>query len=145
MTTFLIVWLGQVISLVGSRITAFALGLWVYQKTGSSMLYGLALLAAEGPNIVFSPLAGALADRVSRRHLLIVANAGGGLCSLYIAATLWLGALPLWTLFAAVAVSSAFNALEFPTFSALATVLVPRAQLGRASGFVQLGWAVAYI
>jgi MFS family permease len=58
---------------------------------------------------------------------------------------LWLGALPLWTLFVAVAVSSAFNALEFPTFSALTTVLVPKEQLGRASGFVQLGWAVAQI
>src|SRR6185503_11917590 len=97
MRTFFILWLGQAISLVGSRVTAFGLSLWVYQRTGSTTLYALAMLAIEGPNIVFSPLAGALADRFRRRDLLVITNAGGGICSLYIAAMLWLGALPLWT------------------------------------------------
>ncbi len=46
MKTFLIIWMGQVISMIGSDLTGFALGIWVYQNTGSvTMLSGAQKIA----------------------------------------------------------------------------------------------------
>lgn len=41
MRVFLIVWFGQLISLIGSGLTNFALGVWVYQRTGSVTQFSL--------------------------------------------------------------------------------------------------------
>jgi hypothetical protein len=43
---FVVIWSGQVVSLFGSGLTAFALGVWVFQQTGSVTLYTWAALAA---------------------------------------------------------------------------------------------------
>ena len=67
MRIFGIVWLGQFVSLIGSGLTSFVLGLWVYQLTGSVTQFALILLSGTLPRILLSPLAGALADRWDRR------------------------------------------------------------------------------
>lgn len=56
--TFLTVWSGQVVSLLGSGISSFALGIWIYQRTGSVTLFSLALVCAVVPGIVLPPFAG---------------------------------------------------------------------------------------
>lgn len=43
MRVFLLVWFGQLISLIGSNLTSFALGVWVYQRTGSVSQFSLEL------------------------------------------------------------------------------------------------------
>jgi MFS family permease len=65
--TFWIIWLGQVISAVGSGLAGFALSIWIYERTDSISLLSLNLLALALPGIIFSPLAGVLADRYNRR------------------------------------------------------------------------------
>ena len=63
MRTFLSIWLGQLISLTGSRLTSFALGVWVFQETGSATQLGLVYVATIVPNVLISIPAGTLADR----------------------------------------------------------------------------------
>ncbi len=60
---FGLIWFGQLVSLVGSGVTGFALGVWVYQRTGSVTQYTLIALFTTLPGIVISPLTGALVDR----------------------------------------------------------------------------------
>ncbi|MFL7791153.1 MAG: MFS transporter, partial [Anaerolineae bacterium] len=57
--TFTLIWFGQMISLTGSGLTSFALGVWVYQTTGSATSYALVILCTMAPNILLSPVAGA--------------------------------------------------------------------------------------
>jgi MFS family permease len=64
MRTFFTLWLGQLISLTGSQLTGFALGVWVFQQTGSVTHFALISLFAVLPHILISPLAGPLSDRV---------------------------------------------------------------------------------
>ena len=64
---FLIVWLGQFISSIGSGLTAFALGIYVFQLTHSATNYSLILLASFLPALLLKPIGGTLADRVPRR------------------------------------------------------------------------------
>ncbi|HVR10155.1 MAG TPA: MFS transporter, partial [Thermoanaerobaculia bacterium] len=56
---FLLIWLGQLVSITGSALTSFALGVWVYSRTGSVTKYSLLLLATALPGILLSPFVGA--------------------------------------------------------------------------------------
>ncbi|MEB3147557.1 MAG: MFS transporter, partial [Sphaerospermopsis sp.] len=78
MQTFILVWLGQVASLTGSGLTNFALGVWVYQDTGSVTQFALISLFATIPRVIISPVAGAVVDRTERRWVMIIADSGAG-------------------------------------------------------------------
>lgn len=142
---FLLIWLGQLVSLTGSGLTGFALGVWVYQRTGSVTQFALISLFTSLPGTVFSPIAGALVDRWDRRWAMIISDTGAGLCTLAVALLLSANRLQVWQIYIAMALSSTFSAFQWPAYSAATTVLVPKEHLGRASGMVQLGEAVAQI
>src|SRR5512142_2579964 len=87
--SFFTIWFGQSISLIGSGLTGFALGIWVYQRTGSVTEFALISLFTTLPAIVFSPMAGALVDRWDRRRAMILSDSGAGACTLTIALLLF--------------------------------------------------------
>lgn len=142
---FLLIWLGQSVSLTGSSLTGFALGVWVYQGTGSVTQFALISLFTALPGIVFSPIAGALVDRWDRRQAMILSDCGAGLCTLAVAVLLMTGRLEVWHIYIAMALSSTFSAFQWPAYSAATTLLVPKEHYGRASGMVQVGEAAAQI
>jgi MFS transporter, DHA3 family, macrolide efflux protein len=141
--SFLAIWAAQMISVLGSGLTSFALGVWIYQRTDSVLLLGINMFAFALPQVVLSPLAGALVDRWDRRAAMIVSDAGAGLAALTIALLYLAGRLAPWNVYACTAVMSAFVTLQWPAWSAATTLLVPKEHLGRASGMVQSVDAVA--
>lgn len=143
MLTFLVIWIGQVISTFGSNLTGFALGVLVYQQTGSTTRFALIALATTLPGILLSPMIGALVDRWDRRWAMIVGDTGAGCSTLALALLLWFDRLELWHIYLILAVSSTFGALQWPAFSAATTLIVPKRHLGRASGLTSLGSASA--
>jgi DHA3 family macrolide efflux protein-like MFS transporter len=145
MTTFLVVWAGQVISALGSYLTGFALAVWVYQQTGSATYFALISLVTTLPGMLLLPFAGALVDRWDRRWAMILGDSGAGIATLALALLIWKGHLELWEIYVLMAVISTFGAIGWPAFSAATTLLVPRRHLGRASGMTQLGDASAQI
>ncbi len=142
MRTFIAIWFGQLVSLTGSSITAFALGVWVYQTRGSVTDYSLISLSAIVPFVVVSPLAGAVADRWNRRTVMIVADFFAGLCTLAIAVFFYHGSLGVIHICVLNALNSTFSAFQYPAFTAAITLLVPRRHLAKASGLTQAGRAV---
>ena len=145
MRAFLAIWLGQLVSTLGSGLTGFGLGVWVYQETRSTILLALNMFASILPNLVVSPFAGALIDRWDRRMAMILSDAGAGLSTLVIALLLLSDRLEVWHIYIATALISAFSAFQWPAYSAATTLLVPKAQLGRTSGMVQMGGALSYL
>ncbi len=135
---FLAIWLGQVVSMFGSGLTGFALGVWVYQTTESVTRFALIALFSSLPTLLLSPVAGALVDRWDRRWAMILSDAGAGLCTVAIALLLWTDRLEIWHLYVILAISSIFGAFQWPAFSASLTMLVPRRHLGRAAGLFQM-------
>ena len=67
MSVFVLIWIGQVLSLVGSRMTSFALSIWLYQHTNSATQFTLLILSTTLPTIIISPIAGVVVDRFPRR------------------------------------------------------------------------------
>jgi DHA3 family macrolide efflux protein-like MFS transporter len=145
MATFAVIWAGQVISALGSYLTGFALGVWIYQKTGSATLFALISLATTVPAILLSPFAGALVDRWDRRWAMIVSDGGAAAATLALALLIWRGHLELWHIYVLMTIISSFSALSWPAFTAAITMLVPTRHLGRASGMTQMGDAGAQI
>jgi len=145
MPAFFVTWFGQVISLVGSGLTSFSLGVWVFERTGSPTQFALIGLFAVLPRVVFSPIAGAFVDRLDRRKVMILADAGAGLSTLFIAALLFGDRLELWQIYLAAAISSFFGTFQWPAYTATVTQLVPKKHLGRANGMNQFGRAAAEI
>ena len=79
MRTFFVIWSGQLVSTIGSGLTGFALGVWIYQQTGSTALFAIGLLAHAVPNLLVAPFAGALVDRWDRRKAMMFSDAGAGM------------------------------------------------------------------
>ncbi len=137
MHAFVIIWLGQLISLIGSSLTSFALGVWIYEQTGRATPFALTALFGSLPNVLLSPLAGALADRWNRRRIMILADTGAALATLFAAAMILTGQLQIWHIYLVALFSSIFGAFQQPAYMASVTMLVPKKDLGRASGMTQ--------
>jgi hypothetical protein len=136
-----VLWFGQVVSLLGSGLTSFALGVWVYQRTGSASQYALIFLLALLPGIVVSPMAGTIVDRFSRRAVLLACDGAGVACMATLAGLYSAGALRPWQIFVTTAVASVTAAFQLPAFASSVTLLVPKKELDRANGLVTLAQA----
>ena len=145
MRTFIVIWSGQLVSIIGSGLTGFALGVWIYQETGSVTLFAMNMLAFAIPSLLVSPIAGVVVDRWNRRWVMILSDTGAGLATLAIAILYITGNLQVWNIILATAVNAAFSTFQWPAYSAVTTVLVPKEQLGRAGGMVQIGEAISQL
>ena len=143
--TFITVWMGQLVSTVGSGLTSFAMGVWVYQETGSTTLFALNLLAFALPNLLLSPISGLAADRWDRRLVMIMSDCGAALSTLAAASLIFTGSLEVWHVYLLTAVNAAFTSFQWPAYSAATTLLVPKEHLGRAGGMVQIGEAISQL
>lgn len=142
---FLLVLGGQLVSLVGSAVTQFALGVWVYTQTGSPTQFVLTVLCAALPRILLAPLAGALVDRWDRRLVLIGSDLGAALVTLALALLALGDQLAIWHAYAAVALGSAAASFQRPAAVASTSLLLNEAHLARASGVAALVPSLASI
>lgn len=145
MKNFIIIWFGQTISMFGSGLGSFALGVWVFQRSGSVTDFALISVFAALPNLLLSPLAGVLVDRWDRRWAMILTDSVAGLCTLTIALLVFYDNLQIWHIYLIVMTITTFGALQGPALSASIPLLVPKSQLGRASGMQQAGSALSNV
>jgi len=139
---FFTIWGGQLVSLIGSGLTGFALAVWAYDATGSVTQFSMIALATTLPGIVLAPLTGTLVDRWDRRKVMLLADTGSACCTLGIAALLYTNSLSVAAIVILTALSSSFESLQSPAFDAAVTMLVPAERLGNYNGLIQLGQAI---
>jgi MFS transporter, DHA3 family, macrolide efflux protein len=141
MQVFTLIWFGQMISLIGSQLTNFALGVWVYQQTGSVTQFALISLFSSLPMILISPIAGTLVDRFPRRWIMLLSDLGAGIAATVIAILFSTGDLTIWHIYIGTAISSCCSAFQWPAYTSATTFLVSKEHLGRANGMLQMGEA----
>lgn len=142
---FTIVSLGQVISLMGSSMTSFALTIWAWQVTGTATALALVGFCAFMPLVLLSPLAGALVDRWNRKLVMILSDLAAGLGTIALFILFRLDALEIWHVYIIAAFSGAFQAFQFPAFSASITMMVPKEQLTRANAMLGMARSIPTI
>ncbi len=137
--TFIIIAIGQFVSLLGTGLTNFAISVWVLLRTGSVTQFGLLLLIVTLPGFFVTPIAGASADRWNRRWLMILSEEGAAVGTLAMAVMFFIGEPSVWLIAVALAISSICGSFRAPAYLASVPLMVPKDQLGRANGIMQLG------
>jgi len=100
------------VSMFGTSLTGFALGYWIYKETGSVSYYTLISVCTLLPNILISPIAGAVADRWDRRKIMIISDTFAAMGTLAIALLLWSGRLEIWHIYISTTISSIAGAFR---------------------------------
>jgi amino acid adenylation domain-containing protein len=138
---------GQLVSTAGSALTAWAIPIWVLQRTGSLVWFGLTGMLAFIPMLLAMPLAGAVADRFDRRQVLLAAGGTAAGVELVFAALVWADRLPLPAVYPAVLAIGFAGTFQRVAFTASIPQLVPKRYLGHANGVAQLvnGFAMLFV
>ncbi|UCF09380.1 MAG: MFS transporter [Candidatus Bipolaricaulota bacterium] len=134
---FFTIWIGQQLSLVGSRAAQFALVWWLTTTTGSATVLATATMVALLPQILLGPFAGAYVDRWNRRRVMMVADGFIALVALWLALMFWSGAIQVWHLYVALLARSLGEAFHWPAMAASTTLMVPEKHLARIGGLNQ--------
>lgn len=142
---FLLIWTGQLISGVGSRLTSFALGIWVYQTTGSTTQFALIFVAMAVPALLLAPFAGALVDRWDRRRTMVACEAISAVTLLAMALLFATDRFALWHVYVGVAITALTSTFLQPAYAASIPLLANQDQLNRVNGMVQTGNGVALV
>lgn len=140
---FFPVWAGQLVSLIGTGLSEFALSLWVYQHTQSITQYAFVLMFRTLPIIFLSPFVGVIVDRFDRRKIMIISDTGSAFCSLVIAILFLSAQLQPWQVYIVASISAGFGALQAPAYLSVISSLVSKESLGRVNGLLQLGQAIS--
>jgi len=128
---------GQGLSLLGSALTQFVLLWWITDTTGSLSALATAGMAALLPQALLAPLGGTLADRYSRRLLMIGADVVSALCMVVLIALFLTDTVNLVHVYVMMAIRSAMQAFQAPASAASVAMLVPPSFLTRAAGLNQ--------
>ncbi|MHB1356456.1 MAG: MFS transporter [Anaerolineae bacterium] len=134
---FFTIWLGQAASLLGSSLVQFALVWWLTVQTGSATVLATASLVGILPTILLGPFAGALVDRLNRRRVMIIADAGIASATALLAVIYILGWMQPWHIYVILLVRAIGGTFHWPAMQASTTMLVPKEQLTRIGGLNQ--------
>ncbi|MCE1254761.1 MAG: MFS transporter, partial [Anaerolineae bacterium] len=122
---FFVIWSGQAVSLIGSALTQFVLVWWITQSTGSPGALATAGIMAMLPQALFGPLGGILADRWSRRLIMILADLITAFCMIILITLFATGLIQLWHVYTLMFIRSTMQAFQTPAASASTSMLVP--------------------
>ena len=138
MKTFLIIWIGQVFSSVGSVAARFAIIWWIASLTGSATALATAAIMDQAPYVLLGTFAGALVDRWDRKRVLIVSDCLMALAALVLAVLFWTGHIQVWHVYVVMLFRSILFAFYSPAMGVVTTLLVPDRHLTRVAGMNQM-------
>jgi len=138
MAAFVLIWLGQFVSVAGSFMTSFALGIWAWEKTGSAQALAMVGVFTYAPLIIVTPLVGVLVDRWNRKLVMMLSDLGAVLASVVVFFLYISGDLEIWHIYATTAFASVFQAFQWPAYSATVTLMIPKKDYSRASGMISM-------
>ena len=145
MRAFIIFWIGQVISLIGSAMTWFAFTLWVWQKTGQASSLATVSFLAFLPSILFMPIAGTFVDHWERKRTLVLSDMAGASATLIVLLLYTTDQLALWHIYLLSLLTGFFTAFQYPAYMSTITAILPKEEYARAQGMVGLAQAASNI
>ena len=142
---FLVLWSGEFISAIGSGLTSFGLGVYVFEQTGKASAIALVTLLAFMPALLLSAPTGVLADRYDRRVLMVLGDSLSAVGLVFILICMLRGEAQLWQICVGVTISSVFYSLLEPAYKATVTDLLTPEQYTKASGLVGIAGSAKYL
>ncbi|MBQ8202640.1 MAG: MFS transporter [Clostridia bacterium] len=134
MRAFLILWVTQAFSGLGSAVTSYALVVWSYTQAGSALVTAGLMISSYAPYVLCSIFAGALSDRWDKRRTMLVCDAMAALTTIATLVLLKTEALQVWHLYILNAVNGLMNTVQQPASEVATTALLPRKHYQKVGG-----------
>ena len=133
---FMVIWFGQVVSLLGSSMSMFAITIWAWQLTGKATTLALVGLSTYTTSIAFSPFAGALVDRWNRKLVMMLSDFGTALATIALLLLYTTGNIQIWHLYVIGILAGGFRSFQYPAFTAAITMIVHKDHYARADAMI---------
>lgn len=135
---FYILWSTQSLSQLGSAITAFALTLWLYEKTGSALSTATLRICTYAPYVIMSIFAGALSDKFDKKKTMLICDLLAALTTIMVFVLYKGDMLCVWHLYLINAVSGLMNTVQQPASEVAYTMVIPKEHYQKTSGLQSL-------
>ncbi|SEF33474.1 diaminobutyrate-2-oxoglutarate transaminase [Variovorax sp. NFACC28] len=144
-STFVLLWLSETAFDLGTTLVSFAVGVWIFSRTGSAQDYSFSVLAAALAAMLVTPFAGVLADRHDRRWVVLSCDIAAIACTFAIAMALLSGRLGVGALYAYAAVAAAVGALRRPSIRVAVSLFVPKDRFAQVGGLTGISRALVQV
>ncbi|AEY66174.1 MFS transporter [Clostridium sp. BNL1100] len=132
--TFLLLWITQSFSALGSAMTNFALVIWSYQQQGSALTTSLLAICSYAPYVLLSIFAGALSDRWNKKITMLISDSFAALCTISVLVLLTTGKLQTWHLYLINTLNGLMNTVQQPASEVTISLLTPKKHYQKVSG-----------
>ena len=130
---FLLLWIGQFFSTLGSQMTSFAITLWIFEKTSNVLSLSISSALIMLPRMIIGIFASPLIDRFDKKKLILFTDIGAGICTLIIFLLYRNNNLELWHIYLLNTISSIFGSFQTPASSVSVSLILPKKHYIRAS------------
>jgi DHA3 family macrolide efflux protein-like MFS transporter len=138
MAAFWIVWAGQLVSLLGSGLTQFALTIWVFRETGQATQLALVGVFFMVPLLAMSPVVGVMVDRYDRKLMMMLSDLAAGVTTIAVLILYMSGSLEIWHLYVNAAINGLFQGFQWPAYSAALTLMVSKKDYVRVNSMLEI-------
>jgi len=135
---FFSIFIGQVLSLLGSQLVGFALIWYLTESTGSAIVLTISTLVVTVPRVVLSPFIGPLVDRWNRRTMMIVSDIIIAIATIILALLFAQGSVEIWQIYLILFIRSSAGAFHGNSMAASTSLMVPVEHLTRIQGINQM-------
>ncbi|MEO1290525.1 MAG: MFS transporter [Chloroflexota bacterium] len=140
MLNFLRIWFGQTVSSIGSKMTGFAIGIWIFEQTGQATALVLTGVFAAIPTLILTLFSGIIVDQVNRKRLMMVGDTVAGCSTIVLLLLVVSGELQIWHLYLAYAINAPFDTLQGLAYQSSVALMVSKEQYARVGGMTTLTW-----
>lgn len=144
-TAFLLLWLSESAVELGVALVGFAVGVWIYARTGSAQDYSFSIIAATAASLLLTPFAGALADRHDRRSVVLCCDIAAILAALTVVLLLLQQRLSVPMLYVYAAVAAAIGTLRRPAIRVAISHIVPKDRFAQVNGMTGISRALVQV
>lgn len=134
MRTFLLLWITQSFSGLGSAMTSYALVIWSYSQEGSALVTSLLMVCSYAPYVIFSIFAGALSDRWDKKKTMLVCDTVAAMTTVITLFLLQGGLLRVWHLYLINVVNGLMNTVQQPASEVAVTRILPKKHYQKVGG-----------
>ena len=134
MYNFMIFFISQTVSELGTSMTGFATVIWMYSKSGQVMSASLLAICSTVPYLIVSLLGGATVDKMNKKKIMLICDSIAATGSVFLLSCYILGALQLWVLCLVNVINGFMNAFQNPASQVTVTLLVDKKDYARIGG-----------
>ncbi|NVM20046.1 MAG: MFS transporter [Candidatus Lokiarchaeota archaeon] len=131
---YLILWSGQLFSLLGSMVVHFIITWWIQEKTNNPIFLAIASLMYFLPMLIATPIAGVLSDRINRKKIILAVDSLQAVATFILIMLFLMNFTEIWIIFIFLAIRSIFQGFHYPTVSSVIPLMVPKDKLSRING-----------